>query len=349
MKSRAPFPLQPHHTMATPHQAAEGVIINDPGQLNALRRYLRDDARPFQVLGGGSNLFFTEDFPGIVVLNRIESHRVLKDSNGETILELGAGLAWPAVVERVLADRLYGIENLALIPGRVGAAPIQNIGAYGIEISERLVHVRAYDLDTGEWLTFPAEACGLGYRDSIFKHPPWKGRLIITHAALRLHRRPQPVIRYQALRTYFSERNITHPTPEQVFRAVVDIRTAKLPDPACLPNAGSFFKNPVVPLAQWEALRERRPDIAGWPVEGGMKLAAGWLIEQAGWKGRRIGGVGTHQRQALVIINYERRPGREVAAFAEKVRAAVARRFGVMLEAEVEQVAPPYPRLRPSN
>ncbi len=345
MRRIQPFPLRPYHTMATPHTASEGFMITDVDQLPALRRYLQDHQRPFLILGGGSNLFFGADFPGTVILNRIESIRIIHDSPTETILELGAGRPWPQTVKQALADHLYGIENLALIPGRLGAAPIQNIGAYGTEIKEVIEYVQGYDLESGDRITFSREQCRLSYRDSIFKHPPWKGRLLITHVALRLSKRPRPNWRYRALQAYFKEKNIDHPTPEQIFHAVVEIRSAKLPDPAILPNAGSFFKNPIVAPSKWEALSDQWPDIPGWPIEDGIKLAAGWLIEKAGWKGRRIGGVGTHERQALVIINYERRPGHEVAAFADRVRRAVQQRFGVRLEPEVEQIRPPYSRL----
>ncbi len=339
MKTVRPFFLQPYHTMATPHSAAEGLFITSEEELPHLRRRLRAEARPYLVLGAGSNLFFRRDFEGIVVLNRIGGRQMVAEAGDEVIVEVGAGEPWPAVVEAALADKLYGIENLALIPGRVGAAPIQNIGAYGRELADVLEYVHAYNLESGESIRWTPDQCRLGYRTSIFKSPEWRRRLVITRVALRLSRRPRPEFRYRALQDYFAERNIPHPTPEQVFRAVVEIRTAKLPDPARLPNAGSFFKNPVVSNAQWKSLRRTWPRMPGWPMpEGGVKVPAAWLIEHAGWKGRRIGGVGTHPRQPLVIVNYERRPGEEVHRLAMEIREAVEERFGIRLDPEVEMV-----------
>ena len=287
-------------------------------------------------LGGGSNVLFTGDFDGLVVLLRIEGVEVLRETDTHVWLRAGAGVNWHALVLHTIDQNLGGLENLSLIPGTVGAAPMQNIGAYGVEIKDTFDHLEAMDATTGEIRVFDNAACRFGYRESVFKHEV-KGRYVITSVTFRLQKNPSVFnTSYGDIHKTLAEMGVETPTLRAVGEAVVRIRQSKLPDPREIGNAGSFFKNPVIPQAQFERLLARHPDLPSYPAEPGMvKVPAGWLIERCGWKGRRVGNTGVHARQALVLVNHGGATGAEVRTLSEKVRASVKDAFGVVLQTEV--------------
>lgn len=284
------------------------------------------------ILGGGSNLVFAGDYPGLVIRMAI-SRRCWEHIHGdEATLVLGAGENWHESVLYAASVGYRGIENLALIPGTVGAAPVQNIGAYGSELRDTLVEVRALDRHNGQEITLTNSLCHFSYRDSVFKHEP--GRYVITTVRLRLSRSRPFSLDYRDLAEYFEGQDARALTPLEVARGVMSVRRRKLPDPAQLPNAGSFFKNPVVPLETWHALQQSHPDIAGYPGDDSAKVAAAWLIDQCGWKGYRNGKVGVHNRQALVLVNHSNGSGQDMLALADRIRSDVQARFGIALEME---------------
>jgi UDP-N-acetylmuramate dehydrogenase len=288
------------------------------------------------VIGGGSNILFTRDFPGLVVRPALRGIEPLSEDASTVRVRARAGEDWHGLVSWAVERGLGGLENLALIPGTVGAAPIQNIGAYGAEVQETLEEVEAIEIESRRPLRLAAVDCAFGYRDSVFKRG-LKGRLVITAATFRLSRNAPPNLRYAALAGELSRRGISRPGIRDVFEAVIRIRRAKLPDPARIGNAGSFFKNPVVSRAQADELRSRFPALVTFAGGDGAstKLAAGWLIEQAGWKGRRLGRCGVHDQQALVLVNHGGASGTEILELAERIREAVRDRFGIGLEHEV--------------
>lgn len=290
------------------------------------------------ILGGGSNLVFASDFDGLVLRMSIAGRRWEQVEGDSAVLVLGAGENWHESVLYAASAGYRGIENLALIPGTAGAAPVQNIGAYGVELKDTLVSVTALDRDTGEWVILGNEECEFGYRDSLFKHRP--GRYVITELRLRLSRSRALSLEYADLANYFDGEDASALTPLEVAEAVMAVRRRKLPDPQQIPNAGSFFKNPVVEMSVWEALKAAYPDIPGYPGNGSAKLAAAWLIDQCGWKGFRNGRVGVHNRQALVLINHSGGDGSDVLALADRIRKDVLARFGVMLEMEPGVIPP---------
>lgn len=286
---------------------------------------------PRLVLGGGSNVVFTRDFPGSVGVVAVPGIEHLGSCERFHYVQAGGGVNWHELVTWTLERDLPGLENLSLIPGSVGAAPMQNIGAYGVELHERFESLEAIDLETGERHLFEREACAFGYRDSRFKREP--DRWLILRVMLRLPREWEPRLEYAGLREAV-EAGGDGPDARAISRAVCRIRSSKLPDPDRLGNVGSFFKNPVVSTATRDRLLSEVPDMPFWPAEGGAKLSAGWLIESCGWKGRRHGRAGVHEDHALVLVNHGGATGREVRELAEAIRASVAERFDIDLEPE---------------
>jgi UDP-N-acetylmuramate dehydrogenase len=250
------------------------------------------------------------------------------------VLEAGAGVIWQDMVGYAVGRNLAGIENLTLIPGTVGAAPVQNIGAYGVEAAEVIVSVTGFHFGTRGWLTLDNRECMFGYRDSIFKHE-LRNRMLITSVVLKLSKELRPQLGYGGIREALAERNIAHPSLMEISDAVARVRRAKLPDPATLGNAGSFFKNPVVEERELEALQRSFPDIRYFRQGELYKIPAGWLIEQAGWKGYRLGDAGCYDRQALVLVNYGSATGEEILRLAEEIKRSVYDRFSINIEAEV--------------
>ena len=326
-----PADLRPRNTFGVAASARRLVEVSDVTALPQALALLGDDARPL-LIGGGSNLLFAGDADDALAI--VDARRsVVSDDGDEVVVRAAAGADWHGFVLWTLAQELGGLENLSLIPGTVGAAPIQNIGAYGVEVGERVVAVEAFDHDTRTLVRLAADACRFGYRDSVFKQQP--DRWIVTAVELSLHRFAQPVLDYAGLRDTLAARGIDAPRPADVAEAVVDIRRSKLPDPAVIGNAGSFFKNPIVPAAQAAVLVAAH---AGIPVfaagEGLRKLSAAWLIDQCGWKGKREGDAGVADRHALVLVNHGGASGAELLALARRIAASVQMRFGVALEPE---------------
>ena len=272
---------------------------------------------PLRVLGGGSNLVLPERVEGLVLRLTSRGIRLLAEEGDALLVEAEAGEPWHPFVMTTLANGWYGLENLSLIPGTVGASPIQNIGAYGVELKDRCAGVTALDRHSGELHDLTADDCAFAYRESRFKAEA--GRWIVLRVRFHLSRQPRLVLDYGPVRQALAEAGVTQPTPETVSAAICSIRQSKLPDPAVLGNAGSFFKNPVVTAAE---------------ADGTVKLAAGWLIDQAGWRGHREGPVGVHAAQALVLVNFGGASSRDVLALAERIRVSVRERFGVTLDME---------------
>lgn len=295
-----------------------------------------DLPRPFHVLGGGSNILLTGPVQGTVLLNRIKGIAVEREDDDHVWVRCGAGEVWHDLVMQAIGRGWSGIENLALIPGTVGAAPIQNIGAYGVEVKEVIERVEAWDWEKRAIASFSNEECGFGYRDSIFKHG-MKDKVFITAVVFRFQKKPVFRTSYGAIGQELEKMGVQELNIKAIAEAVIAIRRSKLPDPADIGNAGSFFKNPTIPEGQYSALKEQHPEIPSYPAGPGMvKVPAGWLIEQCGWKGHREGDAGVHARQALVLVNYGHAKGSEIWALSEKVLQSISQRFGIMLEREVQ-------------
>ncbi|MDQ5910157.1 MAG: UDP-N-acetylmuramate dehydrogenase [Pseudomonadota bacterium] len=326
--------LQRLNTFGLPARAARLAAIETPEQLIALMALSEWRTWPRFILGGGSNLVLTGDFNGLVLHVRIPGRQLIAEDAEAWYVLAGAGENWHNFVIWTLDSGWPGLENLALIPGTVGAAPIQNIGAYGLEMAERFQQLEAVDLDTGESVVFDRAACAFGYRDSRFKGEA-AGRYLVTNVTFRLPKCWQPLTRYADVARELEAREISQPTARQIAEAVIAVRSHKLPDPARIGNAGSFFKNPVVDAATFAQLAERYLDIPRYPqLDGTLKLAAGWLIERCGWKGRSLGAAGVYEQQALVLVNRGGARGEEVLRLAQAIQASVRAEFGVELEVE---------------
>ena len=288
---------------------------------------------PYLHIGGGSNLLFTKDYEGTILHSRIGGVEVVAETDDDIVVRVGAGVVWDDFVDYCVQRHWYGVENLSLIPGEVGASAVQNIGAYGCEAKDAIRRVEMYCVETGNLLTLDAAHCGFGYRESVFKHD-LKGRVIITAIEIRLSHTPRPKLGYGDVEREVEARGGA--TLRNIREAICSIRRAKLPDPAVLGNAGSFFKNPVVEAPVAERLLAEYPDMPHYAApEGRIKLAAGWLIDRAGMKGYREGSVGVHERQALVLVNHGGATGGEVIAFARTVQAKVREKFGIEIDTEV--------------
>jgi len=291
---------------------------------------------PRLVLGGGSNVLFINDFfDGLVIKIDIKGITVLEETQQSVRLEVGAGEVWHDLVMHTIEKGYSGLENLSLIPGTVGAAPMQNIGAYGVEIKETFDSLEAFHVESGESRRFTNAECRFGYRESVFKHE-LKGQYIITSVRFNLSKIPVFHTSYGAIQDTLREMGVGELSVKAISEAVCHIRRSKLPDPAQIGNAGSFFKNPEIPKAQFEALKARYPGIPGYVTsQDFVKVPAGWLIEQCGWKGKVVGATGVHKMQALVLVNYGDAKGREIKALAEEVQQSVQDRFGIRLTPEV--------------
>ncbi len=325
------YPLRRHNTLGFDVRARLACQVRSEADLVAALDDPRVRQLPVIVLGGGSNVVLTKDLEAAVLLMQIPGYRV-EQRDDAWLVTVGAGENWHGIVERTIADGMPGLENLALIPGSAGAAPIQNIGAYGVELRERFAGLRAWDRQDGRFVELSSEQCAFGYRDSVFKRAG-RDRYLITAITLRLPRPWRPALAYAELAREVAA--LREPTPAQIRDAVVAIRRRKLPDPAILGNAGSFFKNPVVPAMQRDALLDRYPDLVSHPQpDGSYKLAAGWLIDRCGFKGERAGSVGVHDRQALVLVHHGGGTGAQLLALAGRIADAVEQRFGVRIEPE---------------
>lgn len=331
------YPLTSHNTFGVHAQARWFVAIEQERDLVDL--FAQDWVKtvPKLVLGGGSNVLFTKNFDGLVIWMANKGIKEVLDGNS-VVLTAAAGEVWNDLVQYAVTKGFAGMENLSLIPGTVGASPVQNIGAYGVELESIFDSCRAFEWATGTFKTFTKADCGFSYRESIFKQA-LKGQYLVTEVSFRLSLVPRIRTSYGAIQEELQKRGIDHPSIKDVSEVVSAIRVSKLPDPSTIGNAGSFFKNPIISSHQFGQILSTFPDIVHYPAgEGKVKLAAGWLIEQCGWKGKILGRTGTWKNQALVLVNHGGATGNEVFDFSERIIESVYERFGVRLEREVNVI-----------
>ncbi|NOY37915.1 MAG: UDP-N-acetylmuramate dehydrogenase [Chlorobi bacterium] len=330
------FLLDKLNTFCVPAKARYYATLEHVEDLEELLSAMRYKDLPFLVMGAGSNLLFVHDFDGIILHPLIKETRLIHEDEHDVVLFAGSGFNWDDWVTDCLEKGFYGLENLSGIPGTVGAAPVQNIGAYGVEVEDFVVAVEGVDLTTGEQLILDNEACHFGYRTSVFKQKG-SGSFVVTGVIFRLRKVPEVNLSYPQLAA--AAETMRNPSPVDVRRLVKEIRRQKLPDTSVFGNAGSFFKNPLVSKSVAAALQQEFPGMPFYPQPENMaKIPAGWLIEQCGWKGRREGDVGIWKTQALVIVNYGHATGEEILAFSEKICKDVDEKFGITLEREVQVV-----------
>lgn len=338
--------LQPYNSFGIVAKAHTLVRVGHDDDVRAVLADPALAAQPKFVLGGGSNIVLTGDVKPLVLKVEIMGRRLLEDTPRAWLVEAGAGENWHEVVRWTLEQGYPGLENLALIPGTVGASPVQNIGAYGVELQDRFESLDGIDLVTGQAFTLDAAQCAFGYRDSVFKHAPGDarhfglaGRALITRVRFRLPKPWKPVLGYMDLEKKMAETGVHDPSAQQIFDWICAIRSAKLPDPRVIGNAGSFFKNPTVTPDQCADIIAREPKVVHYPMpDGSVKLAAGWLIDACGWKGKSVGNAGVYEKQALVLVNRggakDPVTGGEVMTLARAIQTSVYERFGIRLEPE---------------
>lgn len=330
----ADYSLQSLNTFGIAARARQFLRIEQLAQLQAIFADAQLKALPRLVLGGGSNLVLSDQVDALVLQMGLKGRQILDEDEDYVYVQAAAGENWHEFVLWTLEQGLGGMENLSLIPGTVGAAPIQNIGAYGMEIQDVFTGLTAFDFTSGELVDIDKTTCAFAYRDSIFKRE-YKDRMVIVNVRFALPKRWQARLAYVDVAQYLRQHQIDSPTPKDISAAIIEIRQAKLPDPANIGNAGSFFKNPIVPAAQRDSLLAVYPTLVSYRQDSGdYKLAAGWLIDQCGWKGRQLGRAGVYEKQALVLVNHGGATGAEVRALAQAVSADVYARFAVKLEVE---------------
>ena len=326
--------LKPFTTFGIDQKAKYFTRVGSLSELKAALLAAKEQQLPVFILGGGSNILLTRDIDALVIKLEIKGINLVKEEGDQLWVEVGAGEMWHELVLHSIAQDWAGLENLSLIPGTVGASPMQNIGAYGVEIKDVFDSLQAMHRETLEMHSFDAEACQFGYRESVFKQT-LKDQYVITSVTFRLCKTPKFHLEYGAIREVLAANGIEQPSIRAISDAVIQIRQSKLPDPKEIGNAGSFFKNPTIANAQFDALKAEYPSIPGYPSAEGVKVAAGWLIEHAGWKGKRIGDVGVHAKQALVLVNYGGGSGEELKSLSERIQASVFEKFGINLQPEV--------------
>ncbi len=327
--------LQRYNTFRVRAEAPSVRVIHSVGEFTSVLHQL--DTPPY-VLGEGSNILLVDDLDRPVLINRIKGIGVVKEHDNTVDVEIGAGESWHGFVQWAVEQGWGGVENLALIPGTAGAAPIQNIGAYGREIAEVLLHVRGlyFNGSRWEWLQLDGHQCRFGYRTSIFKQE-LQEKFIVCGITLRLTRHHHDLrVSYWSLQKWLEQHDISTPDVQTIFRAVVDIRRQRLPDPEVLPNAGSFFKNVFVTEEYYHKLKSQYGELPAFEQDGRYKIPSGWLIEKCGWKGKRFNDVGTFARQALILVNYGTSKGRDIYHLAGRILRDVYERFGIVLEPEVQ-------------
>ena len=329
--------LLPYNTFGMDVKASRFVEYASVEELRGLWNAEREAVARALHIGGGSNLLFASDYEGLILHSAIKGYTVVKETEEEVEVRVGAGEVWDDFVAYTVANGWYGAENLSLIPGEVGASAVQNIGAYGVEAKDLIVSVDTFGLETGEERRFIREECRYAYRESVFKQE-LKGKYAVTFVTYRLKKHPVFHLEYGNIRAEL-EKQGCQVDLENVRRIIIAIRQAKLPDPKVLGNAGSFFMNPVVPKMQFEALLAQYPDMPHYPVDDAhVKIPAGWMIDRCGWKGKRVGHAGVHEKQALVLVNCGGATGKEVMHLAEEIVASVRERFGVTIRPEVNYI-----------
>lgn len=335
LKIEKNFDLSPYTTLKIGAPAEFFAVIKSLEDIQEAIAWAREHKKPLWILGGGSNVLIAQKIKALVLKNEIKGMKILERQDDEVLVEGKSGESWTKFVNFTVRHHLYGLENLYLIYGTVGAAPVQNIGAYGVELKDSFYHLKAINLKTGQERIFSRRDCRFGYRDSIFKRS-LKGQYFIYSVTFRLKRRGELKLEYGSLRESLEQKGITKPSLRQVINLIGEVRNSKLPNPLALPNAGSFFKNVETTPAKLKALLKKYPDLPSFPAgRGKVKIPSGWLIETAGFKGKRSGPVGMHDKQALVLVNYGEAKPAQVLAHIRKVQAAVKRKFGLDLETEV--------------
>lgn len=329
------FSLKPFNSFGISAYAGRFATFRSEEELQYLLSDDKLNDSPY-ILGGGSNILFTKN-PSIILKNEVKGIEVVREEKEFIYVRAGAGENWHGFVQYCIENNLAGVENLSLIPGNIGASPMQNIGAYGVEIKDVFHSLEAFDLKDNAGVTFSHSDCEFGYRESVFKNK-YKGRFAIMNVTYRLGKIPHFNTSYGAIEKELEKMNVSSLSIKAISEAVISIRTSKLPDPLKIGNAGSFFKNPEVSVGEYTRLRARFPHMVAYPIAKGYKLAAGWLIEQCGWKGYREGDCGVHEKQALVLVNYGNATGNEIFALSEKIIDSVSHKFGVRLEREVNIV-----------
>jgi UDP-N-acetylmuramate dehydrogenase len=325
--------LLPHNTFGIDAHCSRFLEYQDIQEAQQVAQILRESDAPYLIIGGGSNLLLTKDFEGIVVHSAIKGISIDNDR-----MLCGSGEVWDDVVAYAVAHGLYGMENLSLIPGDVGASAVQNIGAYGVEACQLIDSVEAVEIATGNVVVIPVADCDYAYRYSKFK-TEWKNRFLITRVTYRISETFEPCLGYGNIRAELERKGIGNPTAQQVRETIIEIRNAKLPDPKVEGNAGSFFMNPVVSRAKYEELVAQNPQMPHYYIdEAHEKIPAGWMIDQCGWKGRSLGRAGVHDKQALVLVNRGGATGNEVVALCREIQRDVKEKFGIDISPEVNIV-----------
>ena len=329
--------LKPYNTFGIDAIAKHLITIESIKDLDELAELpnLFNKSKPTLVLGGGSNILFTADYDGLIIKNELKGIELVSEDDDHYYVRCAAGENWHQFVLHCIKNNYAGVENLSLIPGNTGASPMQNIGAYGVETKDVFHQLEAFHLQDEELVVFNNQACEFGYRESIFKKK-YKGKFIITSVTFKLNKKPVYNTSYGALQQELEAMGNTGLNIGAISQAVINIRKSKLPDPAIVGNAGSFFKNPSIPNQQFSDLKNQFPNIVGFPANNELtKVAAGWLIEQCGWKGYRKGDAGCHEKQALVLINYGNADGVEIMQLSTEIMQSVEEKFGIILEREV--------------
>ena len=331
MKNFKNYSLKNHNTFGIEAKCSRYIEFEDIKEAIGVSKILRESVLPYIIIGEGSNLLLTKDFDGIVVRSGIKGYN--SDDNCKIVC--GSGEVFDEIVEASLKAGLYGMENLSLIPGDVGASAVQNIGAYGVEAKDIIDSIQAVEIQTGEVVSIQAHDCGYAYRQSRFKQD-WKNRYLITHVTYKLSKIFHPHLDYGNIRTELGKKGIFEPTAQQLRDTIIEIRNAKLPDPKVMGNAGSFFMNPIVDRSKYESLAEKYDRIPHYEVDAGhVKIPAGWMIDQCGWKGRSLGRAGVHDKQALVLVNRGGATGAEIVTLCETIQRDVKEKFGIDIHPEV--------------
>ena len=329
------YPLLKLNTFGVDVKAKYFTSINTINELIELTNTNVFKDLELLILGGGSNILFTKDFDGLVILNNIKGKEIIDQNQQSIFLKIGAGENWHELVMYCVDNGWGGIENLSLIPGNTGTAPMQNIGAYGVEIKETFIELEALEISSGKIVKFNNSDCEFGYRESVFKNK-MKNQYIILNITLELKKNPVLNINYGDVKAILESQNIKNPAIKEVSNAIISIRQSKLPDPKKIGNSGSFFKNPIVSLNQLELIKKKYPNVVNYEInENEFKIAAGWLIERAGWKGKKFNNYGVHEKQALVLVNYGLANGMEIFELSEKIILDIKDKFGITLEREV--------------
>ena len=335
MKIIENYPLLNLNTFGLDIKAKYFTSINTVNELIEIKKTNEFKDLELLVLGGGSNILFTKDFNGLVILNNIKGKEIIVQNHHSVFLKIGAGENWHELVMYCVDKGWGGIENLSLIPGNTGTAPMQNIGAYGVEIKETFVELEALEILSGKIVKFNNSDCEFGYRESVFKNK-MKNQYIILNITLELKKNPVFNVNYGDVKTILENQNIKNPSIKDVSNAIISIRRSKLPDPKKIGNSGSFFKNPIVSLKKLKLIKNKYPKIISYKInENEFKIAAGWMIEIAGWKGKRFNNFGVHEKQALVLVNYGLANGMEIFNLSEKIILDIKDKFGITLEREV--------------